>query len=139
MPVSGPLSSPPLAKRVPKIDVIHGEKRQDDYFWLRQKDHPEVLAHLRAENAYTDQVMNPTEAFQEALYRELKDGIGFEALGAEGISGCYRIGDCEAPRLIADCVFSGHRLAREIDSDNPEVPKPFIRERRVIERELAVA
>ena len=75
----------------------------------------------------------------EALYRELKDGIGFEALGAEGISGCYRIGDCEAPRLIADCVFSGHRLAREIDSDNPEVPKPFIRERRVIERELAVA
>ena len=71
MAVSRPLSSPPLAKRVPKIDVVHGEKRQDDYFWLRQKDHPEVLAHLRAENAHTDQVMKPTEAFQEALYREL--------------------------------------------------------------------
>ena len=39
--------------------------------------------------------------------------------------------------LIADCVFDGHRLAREIDSENPEVPKPFIRERAVIERELA--
>src|SRR5438445_2841916 len=75
----------------------------------------------------------------EALYRELKDRIGFDALREEGITGCYRIGDCEAPRLIADCVFSGHRLAREIDSENPEVPKPFIRERRVIERELAVA
>jgi dimethylamine/trimethylamine dehydrogenase len=75
----------------------------------------------------------------EALYRELKDQIGFDALREEGITGCYRIGDCEAPRLIADCVFSGHRLAREIDSENPEVPKPFIRERRVIERELAMA
>ena len=61
----------PAAKRVPKIDVVHGEKRQDDYFWLRQKDHPDVLAHLRAENAYTDEAMKPTEAFQEALYREL--------------------------------------------------------------------
>jgi dimethylamine/trimethylamine dehydrogenase len=71
----------------------------------------------------------------EALFRSLKDDIGFDALEAEGITGLYRIGDCEAPRLIADAVFSGHRLAREIDSDNPAVPKPFIRERRVIERE----
>ena len=42
-----------------------------------------------------------------------------EALEAEGITGFHRIGDQEAPRLIADCVFSGHRLAREIDLDNP--------------------
>jgi oligopeptidase B len=60
-----------VAKRVPKLDVVHGEKRQDDYFWLRQKDHPDVLTHLQAENAYTDAVMKPTEAFGEALYREL--------------------------------------------------------------------
>jgi dimethylamine/trimethylamine dehydrogenase len=73
----------------------------------------------------------------EALFRELKDRIGLEALQAEGITGLYRIGDCEAPRLTADCVFSGHRLAREIDSDDPATPKPFIRERRVIEREEA--
>ena len=64
-------SLPPLAKQVPTIEVVHGERREDDYFWLRQKNHPEVLAHLRAENAYTDEVMKPTEAFQEALYREL--------------------------------------------------------------------
>ena len=75
----------------------------------------------------------------EALYRELKDVVGFDALRGEGITGCYRIGDCVAPRLIADCVFDGHRLAREIDSENPEVAKPFIRERRVIERELVPA
>ncbi len=70
----------------------------------------------------------------EALYRELKDSIGFDALQEEGITGVYRIGDCEAPRLVADCVFSGHRLAREIDSPNPEVPLPYKRERAVVER-----
>jgi oligopeptidase B len=69
--VAQALSPPPVAKRVPKIDVVHGENRQDDYFWLRQKDDPEVLAHLRAENAHTDEVMRPTETFQEALYHEL--------------------------------------------------------------------
>jgi dimethylamine/trimethylamine dehydrogenase len=60
-----------------------------------------------------------------------------DALRAEGVDALYRIGDCEAPRLIADSVFSGHRLAREIDSDNPSIPLPYIRERKVIERELA--
>jgi oligopeptidase B len=69
--VPEPLPIPPVAKRVPKIDVVHGEKRTDDYFWLCQKDHPDVLAHLRAENAYTDKVMGGTAPFQEALYREL--------------------------------------------------------------------
>ncbi len=73
----------------------------------------------------------------ERLFRELKDGIGMEKLSSEGVKDLFRIGDCEAPRLIADAVFSGHRLAREIDSDNPAQPLPFKRERRVIERELA--
>ena len=75
----------------------------------------------------------------EALYRELKDSVGIDALSAEGITGFYRIGDCEAPRLTADAVFSGHRLAREIDTDDPETPLPFKRERRVIEREAVLA
>ena len=67
----------------------------------------------------------------EALFRELKDSVGLDALKAEGIDALYRIGDCEAPRLVADAVFSGHRLAREIDTDNPAVALPFKRERRV--------
>jgi len=67
----------------------------------------------------------------EALFRELKDAVGLDALAREGVDALYRIGDCEAPRLIADAVFSGHRLAREIDTDNPAVPLPFKRERRV--------
>jgi oligopeptidase B len=64
-------AAPPVAKKVPKVDVIHGDRRVDDYFWLREKSNPEVAAYLEAENAYTDAVMKPTEAFQEALYKEM--------------------------------------------------------------------
>ena len=53
------------------MDVVHGDCRQDPYAWLRQKDDPEVLAYLRAENAYTAEVMKPTVAFQAALYSEM--------------------------------------------------------------------
>ena len=77
----------------------------------------------------------------EALFRELKDVVGPDALKAQGVNALYRIGDCEAPRLIADAIFSGHRLAREIDTDDPATPLPFKRERRVpddaaLERDL---
>ena len=65
----------------------------------------------------------------------LKDDVGLDALEAEGVNALYRIGDCEAPRLIADAVFSGHRLAREIDSADPSVPLPFKRERRLVDAE----
>ena len=63
--------SPPVAKRVPTTDIVHGDVRHDDYHWMRQKDDPEVTAYLTAENAYTDAVMKPTEAFQESLYAEM--------------------------------------------------------------------
>ena len=65
------LPTPPVAKKVPKIDMLQGEERRDDYFWLRQKDDPEVLACLRAENGFTDQIMKPTEGLQSSLYDEM--------------------------------------------------------------------
>jgi oligopeptidase B len=65
------LPTPPVAKKIPKVDTVHGDLRQDDFAWLRQKDDPEVLAYLRAENDYTAAVMKPTEAFQAALYAEM--------------------------------------------------------------------
>jgi dimethylamine/trimethylamine dehydrogenase len=68
----------------------------------------------------------------ETLFLELAGDE--ESLGAEGIEALYRIGDCVAPRLIAEAVFEGHRLAREIDTDDPSVPLPFLRERLVLER-----
>ena len=58
----------------------------------------------------------------DALFREL--AADPDALAAEGIEALYRIGDCVAPRLIADAIFDGHRLAREIDSPDPALPLP---------------
>ena len=46
-------SAPPAARRIPKVDTLHGDVRVDDYFWLREKTNPEVIAHLEAENAWT--------------------------------------------------------------------------------------
>jgi oligopeptidase B len=68
---SGSLPSPPVAKKVPHITEVNGHKMVDDYFWLRDKPNPEVRAYLEAENAYTDAVMKPTEAFQKKLYTEM--------------------------------------------------------------------
>ena len=73
--MSNSISSPPAAKKIPKADTIHGDLRVDDYFWLREKSHPDVQAYLEAENAYTDTVTAPTEALQETLYTEIKSRI----------------------------------------------------------------
>jgi dimethylamine/trimethylamine dehydrogenase len=54
------------------------------------------------------------------------------ALEEAGIKGVFLIGDAEAPGFIAQAVFSGHRLAREIDTPDPAIALPFIRERRVL-------
>ncbi len=47
------------------------------------------------------------------------------------IRGIYQSGDCYAPRLIADAIFDGHRIAREFESSNPQIPQPWIRERQI--------
>jgi dimethylamine/trimethylamine dehydrogenase len=66
----------------------------------------------------------------DALYRELASGA--DALVANGVEGLYRIGDCVSPRLVADAIFDGHRLAREIDGPHPAIPLPHLREGLVL-------
>ena len=64
-------SAPPLAAKKPHVTEIHGYQLKDDYFWLREKQNPEVIKYLEAENAYTDEVMKPTKEWQETLYKEM--------------------------------------------------------------------
>jgi oligopeptidase B len=64
---------PPAAPRRPHKITLHGETRTDEYFWLREKDAPEVLGHLEAENAYTAAVMAPHAALEEA-HRRVRAG-----------------------------------------------------------------
>jgi dimethylamine/trimethylamine dehydrogenase len=66
----------------------------------------------------------------DAIYRGLT--ADQERWTDEGITGVYRVGDCVQPRLVADAIFDGHRLAREIDSENPAIPLPFRRERYAV-------
>src|SRR5229473_4702351 len=66
---------PPIAARKPVEHRLHGDLRVDDYAWLREKDNPDVIRHLEAENAYTKAVLQPTEALQEKLYQEMLSRI----------------------------------------------------------------
>jgi oligopeptidase B len=66
---------PPIATLKPKVDTLHGEIRTDNYFWLREKTNPDVIAYLNAENAYTDAKMRRTEALQKKLYDEMLSRI----------------------------------------------------------------
>ncbi len=63
--------TPPQAAKKPKIVGLHGDKLEDPYFWLREKTNPAVLAHLKAENAYTAKVMAPFAALEKKLYDEM--------------------------------------------------------------------
>lgn len=65
------IAKPPLAAKKPKIVGLHGDKIEDPYFWLREKEHPEVIAHLKAENAYTAAVMAPFQGLEDSLYKEM--------------------------------------------------------------------
>jgi oligopeptidase B len=62
---------PPLAKKNPQVLVMHGDQRVDDYYWLRNREDAETIAYLKAENAYTDELMDHTEPLQAALYDEM--------------------------------------------------------------------
>src|SRR5882762_8210831 len=62
---------PPVAKKVPRTEVLHGDRRVDDYYWLREKSNPEVIAYLEQENAYTEAMTRASAPFQEALYQEM--------------------------------------------------------------------
>jgi oligopeptidase B len=65
----------PIARTVPRVHVIHGETRVDQYHWLRDRANPEVMAYLEAENLHTDAVMRHTEGLQERLYWEMRGRI----------------------------------------------------------------
>jgi oligopeptidase B len=66
---------PPMAEKKTKTTNIHGVTLVDDYFWLREKANPAVMAHLQAENAYAETLMKPTAALQEKLYNEMVSHI----------------------------------------------------------------
>ncbi|MBX2816924.1 MAG: S9 family peptidase [Saprospiraceae bacterium] len=61
----------PQAKKVPTVLEKHGDKRQDPYYWLRERENEEVLEYLNAENDYTTASLKHTESLQDELYHEI--------------------------------------------------------------------
>ena len=59
----------------PHSMTLHGDTREDNYYWLNDPKNPEVIQYLNAENAYTDAVMAPTKTLQEKLFNEMKGRV----------------------------------------------------------------
>jgi len=65
----------PIAPKRPYSITQHGETRVDDYFWLRNREDPEVLKYLTSQMDYLDEVMGHTKPLHEALFSEMKNRI----------------------------------------------------------------
>jgi len=93
-----------------------------------------TLAHIwsgRERIVEYDSIMLVTQRVSEcALYDRMQAAP--KDMKAAGIKSVHLIGDAHTPGIIAQAVFSGARLAREFDSDNPDEHQPFIRERRLL-------
>jgi len=84
-----PAVLPPTAKQVEHTSLWHGEKVQDPWFWLREKTQPDVVAYLKAENAYTEAMTKDLKPFAEALYTEMLGRIQQTDLSVPRRRGSY--------------------------------------------------
>lgn len=66
---------PPTVKTVAEELSIHGDTRIDNYYWLNNRENPDVIAYLEAENNYKDKMLEHTKAFQDKLFEEMKGRI----------------------------------------------------------------
>lgn len=116
---------PPVAKKLPVQLEKHNDTRVDDYFWMNERDSPEVLSHLEEENRYYNEMTAHTKAFQAELFEEMKGRIKeddasvpykhngywyyrrFET-GKDYPLYCRKEGSLDAPEII---VFDNNEMA----------------------------
>ncbi|WP_298354099.1 S9 family peptidase [uncultured Dokdonia sp.] len=116
---------PPVAKKIAVQLEKHNDTRVDDYFWMNERDSPEVLSHLKEENRYYDEMTSHTKAFQTELFEEMKGRIKeddtsvpykhngywyyrrFET-GKDYPLYCRKEGNLDAPEII---VFDNNEMA----------------------------
>ena len=111
------LPDPPIAAKKAHEIEAHGDVRVDDYYWLRERDNPEVIAYLEAENEFTKAALAHTETLQDKLYEEIvgriqqdddsvpykKDGYFYYTRYREGDEYplyCRKKGSLEAPEEV---------------------------------------
>jgi oligopeptidase B len=84
-----PLLPAPAAPKKPKHLSIHGDVRIDNYYWMRDRDDPDTLPYLEAENAYTEAVMKPLKELEDRLYNEILGRIKQTDLSVPAKDGAY--------------------------------------------------
>lgn len=83
------MPTPPKATKKPHNITTHNHTRVDDYFWMRKRDAPEVLAYLEAENAYVAEVLAPQKQLREDLFIELRNRLPEADESAHTQKGAY--------------------------------------------------
>ncbi len=69
------LPNPPKAAIRPHAMTMHGHTRVDNYYWLNERENPEVIAYLEAENQYANACLKHTEPLQQQLFKEITGRI----------------------------------------------------------------
>ncbi|HMD32046.1 MAG TPA: hypothetical protein VKG84_09050, partial [Candidatus Acidoferrales bacterium] len=83
------IPAPPAARREPVVAELHGDRRVDEYGWLREKTSQEVRAYLEAENAYADALTADLGPLREKLYGEMLARIKQTDLTVPARQGAY--------------------------------------------------
>lgn len=81
--------SAPLAPKRSHERALHGDSVQDPWFWLREKSDPGVIAHLEAENRYSDGILAPTVDLQDTIFQEIKERTKESDLAVPAQKGNY--------------------------------------------------
>lgn len=128
-----PGATPPVAEKKDHETGMHGDKRNDEYYWMadffsKGPDSNKVVDYLKAENAYTDTMMSGTDKFQENLFAEMKgrikekdesvpvfsNGYWYYTRSEEGqqyFKYCRKKGSLDAPEIVlldVDKMAEGH-------------------------------
>lgn len=124
----GTAVKPPVAPRRHTERTVHGHTLVDDFAWLREKESPEVLGYLEAENAYCKAVLAGTEELQQQLYQEMlshiqetdvsvpfRDGqywyYSRTEQGKQYETYCRKPGNAEAPQGDEEVLLDVNQLA----------------------------
>ncbi|MBD7984162.1 S9 family peptidase [Sporosarcina sp. Sa2YVA2] len=65
----------PVAKHIPHPHELHGDIREDDFYWMKDKENPEVIQYLEDENAYYKEIMEPLKDRTEQIFQSMMDRV----------------------------------------------------------------
>ncbi|MCU1485622.1 MAG: Oligopeptidase, partial [Actinomycetia bacterium] len=125
-------SGPPLAKRVPVERTQHGDTVVDEYAWLRDREDPDTLAYLEAENAWTKDQLAHTEALQESLFQEIKSRIQETDLSVP----VRRRGWWYFTRTEEGKQYPSHWRKRATEADTAHAPSDATPEELLLDQEV---